>query len=403
MIRLSTNTIYERGIGSIQNQQADMVKLQQQLSTGRRILTPADDPVASARALDVMQADSLNTQFSENRQNAKSALEMTEGTLQGVTTLIQNIRTTALQAGNTALTGKDRQGLANVLRSNLDALVGLANSTDSTGEYLFSGYQGKTRPFAQTSTGVQYLGDQGQRMSQVSAVRQVPVSDSGGNIFEQIRNGNGTFVTAAATANTGSGIVDAGTVVTPASLTGHNYDITFTVTAGVTTYSVTDTTLSTTLTTGNPYTSGSQISFDGLQFNIQGKPASGDVFTVLPSTHQSVFTTLNDLINIVAGATGSSFNSTQLANGINTALLNLDNGLDNILGVRAAIGSHLQEIDSLQSLGDDLGVQYKQNLSQLQDVDYAQAISDFTRQQTYLQAAQDTFVKTTKLSLFSLL
>lgn len=403
MIRLSTNTIYERGIVSIQNQQADTVRLQQQLSTGRRILTPADDPVASARALDVMQADSLNTQFSENRQNAKSALEMTEGTLQGVTTLIQNIRTTALQAGNTALTGADRQGLANVLRSNLDALVGLANSTDSTGEYLFSGYQGTTRPFAQTATGVQYLGDQGQRMSQVSAVRQVPVSDSGDNVFEQIRNGNGTFVTAAATANTGSGIVDAGTVVTPASLTGHDYAITFTVTAGVTTYSVTDTTLSTTLSTGNPYTSGSQISFDGLQFNIQGKPASGDVFTVTPSTHQSVFTTLNDLINTVAGTTGSSFNGAQLANGINTALLNLDNGLDNILRVRAAIGSHLQEIDSLQSLGEDLGVQYKQSLSQLQDVDYAQAISDFMRQQTYLQAAQNTFVKTTQLSLFSLL
>lgn len=403
MIRLSTNTIFERGIGSIQNQQADMVKLQQQLSTGRRILTPSDDPVASARALDVMQADSLNTQFSENRQNARSVLEITEGTLQGVTTLIQNIRTTALQAGNTTLTSKDRQSLASVLRSNLDALVGLANSTDGTGEYLFSGYQGTTRPFSQTSTGVQYLGDQGQRMLQVSAVRQIPVSDSGKNLFEQVRNGNGTFVTAATVTNTGSGIVDSGTVVAPASLTGHNYEITFTVAAGVTTYSVTDTTLSTTLSTGNPYTTGSQISFGGLQFNIQGNPANGDKFTVAPSVHQSVFTTLSDLITTVAGTAGSSFSSTRLANGINTALINLDNSLDNILGVRAEIGSHLQEVDSLQSLGEDLGVQYKQNLSQLQDVDYAQAISDFTRQQTYLQAAQNTFVKTTQLSLFSLL
>ena len=258
-------------------------------------------------------------------------------------------------------------------------------------------------PFAQTAAGAQYSGDQGQRLSQVSVSRQIAVSDSGTDVFERIKNGNGVFVTAAGAANSGSGVISSGNVVTPASLTGHNYQINFSIAAGATTYSVVDSTTATTLSAGNPYTSGNAISFDGLQFDIQGSPSNGDRFTVAPSTNQSLFKTLNDLIAVVAAPVNGQTDSTKLTNGLNSVLQNLDQGLNNILSIRSAIGTRLQEVDALQSTGEDLAVQYQQTLSQLQDVDYAKAISDLSQQQMSLQAAQQSFIKVSGLSLFQYL
>lgn len=402
-MRVSTNIVYEQGVSTILRQQEAALKTQQQVATGRRILTPADDPTAAARALDVTQAESINQQYAINRSNASSALSLTEGVLQGVTTLLQDVRTATVNFGNPTLTNNDRASLATELRGRLDELIGLANTTDGTGQYLFSGYQGTTKPFTQTAAGAQYFGDQGQRLVQVAAARQITVGDSGTDIFERIKNGNGVFATAAGAANSGSGVISPGAVVAPASLTGHQYQINFTVAAGTTTYDVVDTTTATTLSAGNPYTSGNAISFDGLQFDIQGGPANGDRFTVAPSTNQNLFKTLSDLVAVMAAPVSGQADSTRLTNGLNTALQNLDHGLDNILSVRAAVGTRLQEVDALQRTGEDLALQYQQTLAQLQDVDYAKALSELSRQQVYLEAAQKSFLKVSGLSLFNYL
>ena len=308
------------------------------------------------------------------------------------------MRTTAVYAGNGVLTVTERTILADTLRSRLEELIGKANTTDSAGRYLFSGYQGTTKPFSQTATGVQYSGDQGQRLFQAAASRQIAISDSGSDIFERIKNGNGVFVTAAGAVNTGSGVVSSGSVANPASLTGQSYRIDFT---GPATYNVVNTTTSTTLSTGNAYISGSAISFDGLQFDIEGSPANGDTFTVTPSTNQSLFTTIANLITTLTAPVSTQADSAKLSNGVNTALQNLDKSLDHIVTNRASIGARLQEVDALQSIGADLGQQYQQTLSQLQDVDYARAISDLNRQQVYLEAAQKAFSKVAGLSLFN--
>lgn len=399
-MRISTNTVYELGIATLQQQQESLLKTQQQVATGRRVLTPADDPVAAARALDVSQADSANTQYAVNRNSAKSNLGLEESTLQSLTGLIQDVRTATLSAGNPVLSNSDRAAIVTELRGNLDQLTGLANSTDGTGQYLFSGYQGTTKPFTLTATGAQYSGDQGQRLVQIGAARQIGVSDSGSDIFERIKTGNGVFVLAAGATNAGTGVSSPGSVANPAALTGHSYQINFSVSGSTTTYDVVDTTTSTTLSTGNAYTSGNSITVDGMQFDIQGSPVNGDQFTITPSGNQSLFKTLNDLIGMIANPVNSAAGTTKLTNGLNAALLNLDHGLDNVLSVRAKVGTRLQEVDALDSLGSDLSLQYKQTLSQLQDVDYNKAISDLTMQQTNLQAAQKSFLKISGMSLF---
>ena len=403
MMRISSNTIFDSNVASLNQQQARLLQTQQQIASGRRISTASDDPVAAARTLDIAQSDAMNTQYAANRTAARHTLSLAESNLQSVTSLLQDVQTAVVSAGSGALNSSDRKTIATDLSGRLQELIGLANSTDGLGNYLFSGFQSRSQPFVNTSTGVAYSGDDGQRNVQVSASRQMASSDSGADVFMRVKNGNGTFATQAAAANTGTGVISSGAVADPTALVaGNSYPISFSLTAGVMKYTV----------TGGPnplvpvalvppvtgdYVSGQAISFDGMQLDIKGVPANGDTFTVAPSSNESVFKTISDLINALnAPVVGAN-----LTNSLNRGLSNLDNALNNVLTTRSSLGLRLNELDALQSAGEDLGLQFKQTLSELQDVDYNKAISDLTQQQMSLQAAQKSFVKATDLSLFN--
>jgi flagellar hook-associated protein 3 FlgL len=400
-MRISTNTIYQTGTKLMLEQQGQLMKTQQQLSTGKSILTPADDPISAAQVLNISQSASLNDQYAVNRGRANASLIQVENVLGKVTEVLQSIHGSVVYAGNSSLTDADRKILATELRSNLDSLVSLANTTDEKGQFLFSGYQSNTKPFTQSGLTVQYVGDQGQRLNQVGPARQIAISDSGFDVFGQVKNGNGVFTTAATATNTGTGVIDGGTVVTPSSLTGNNYQINFTVTAGVTTYDVINATTATPVSTGNPYVDSGTISFDGVQLSVTGSPANGDSFTVLPSSSQSIFDTVKNLITALETTGSGQPGGTRLVNSLNSVLHGLDNGLEHILTKQASIGARLQEIDALEGVGSEQNIQYEQLLSQLQDVDFAKATTDLQRQQLYLQAAQQAYVRVSGLSLFN--
>ena len=148
-MRISTNQIYDAGALGIQRNQSALYKLQNQLSSGRRVLTPEDDPVAAAQALIVTQTRDVNAQHIKNQGNASGQLGLLDNQLSSLTDLLQNVRERVIQAGNTGtLTNSDRQTIATELESRLGEMLGIANSRNGSGDYLFSGYQGATLPFA---------------------------------------------------------------------------------------------------------------------------------------------------------------------------------------------------------------------------------------------------------------
>jgi flagellar hook-associated protein 3 FlgL len=408
-MRISTNTMFEMGSGRISDLSSALVKTQQQLSTQRRVLTPSDDPIASAQALVTTQSLGMAEQYSTNRLYARNALGEEETALANITSILQDAKTLVVTAGNGALSDSDRKSLAIELSARIEDLLGLANSNDGGGNYMFGGYQTSAQPFSPTNDGAVYSGDQGQRMLQVGPSRQIAMSDSGDAVFENNRTGNGRFVTGASSANAGAGIISGGNVSDITQLTGHAYQLTFQVDAGTgaTTYQVVDTTdpsaPAPVPAPGAPYMSGQAISFKGMQFQISGKPADGDVFSVKPSTNQSIFTTLKDLLTTLDSSGAGAVNQARITNELGAANANIDNALDNILSVRASVGSRLKELDALDSTGDDLKLRYTETLSSLQDIDLAESISQFTQQQTVLQAAQKSFVTVTGLSLFNLI
>ena len=443
-MRISTGMIFDAGVSAINRQTATLLHIQQQVASGRRILSPSDDPVAAARAMEVAQSRDVLVQYKENHNNASSALGLEEAQLSSSTDLLARVRELAVQGGNTSLSNTDRRAITAELRARFDELVGIANATDGSGQYLFSGFMGSTKAFGGSvenilaGNEIVYSGDDGQRRLQVSPTRFLEISDSGNDVFKRIRNGNGSFVTdypkngAGVGTNTGTGIIDAGSITNPAAWNSrptNNFSITFSVdnvpVPPVTYYDIVDTTSGNSMLTGaapvlpptaatgqRVYQSGQPITlksqgaepaFDfGGQVVVAGDPADGDSFAVAPSSSQSIFATVAKLIGAMENATtGSSGSTSLLANDIGFALTNLDRATDNILRVRAQIGSRMGEIESLSSVNEDLNLQYQQSLSQLQDLDYAKAISDLTRKQTDLQAAQQSFVKMSQLSLFN--
>jgi len=213
-MRISTSTLYSEGVTAMQQMQSNLARTNLQIATGQRMLSPADDPAAAARAIELNQSDASNTQLASNRTAATNTLSLAEGVLSGVTSALQELKGLGVEAGGVMTNATSMKGIATTLRGRMQELLGLANSTDGVGNYLFSGGQGKVKPFVTTATGTIYQGDDVQRQIQVSASRQMAATEAGSDIFMRVRNGNGLFQTSAGATNTGTGIIDQGQALT---------------------------------------------------------------------------------------------------------------------------------------------------------------------------------------------
>jgi flagellar hook-associated protein 3 FlgL len=396
-MRISTNQIYQNGVNGILDQQAQLSKTQIQMSTGKKVVTPSDNPAGAAQILQLQHSIDLTNTYQSNITSANQTLGSEENALSSGTTLLQNIRDLAVQANSGALTDQDRQAIAQQIQQDLASLVGVANSQDGNGNYIFAGNRTNTLPFVRTAGGISYGGDQGQSMVQIGANRQIASSDSGYAAFQAIRNGNGTFTTTYGSANTGTGVIDAGQVTNQAAWVPDTYTLTF---LTPTTYEVRNS--ASNLVSSGTYQSGAAIAFNGVQVTVSGAPAAGDTFTVAPSTNQDVFTTVQKLVNaLTAPVLGGAAGQANLSSDIGSALVNIDQALQNFSNVRTGVGARLSTATNQQSANSDIITASQTALSAVQDLDYTKGASLLNQQMLGLQAAQQTFVKMQNLSLFN--
>ena len=399
-MRISTNTIYEFGGSRISELQSNLNRNMQQLASGRRILTPSDDPIGSARALVVSQSAALNDQLAVNRKNAMSSLGIAENVLDNVTTALNNVKTLIVGAGNGVLSDTDRGYIAKELQGYLDQIIGFANSTDGVDSYLFGGFSTTTLPFTKTQGGAQYNGDQGARLLQVDTSRQLPISEVGSAIFGNIRTANTQFNVRANPSNSGQAVATA-SISNAANLTGNNYEVAFDG-AGLN-FTVTNKTTGVVVVPSTLYVSPQTVTVDGMDINLSntpGAPAPNDKFSI-QSGNQDIFQTVTDLINALQTPASSASGKLSLQADLNQANTNLEKSLSNVLVARTNFGISMRELDDLDSAGASVGLLYKQELSSIQDLDYAKAITELNQSQVVLQAAQQSFVKVSSLSLFS--
>lgn len=317
-MRVSTGQMYYAGTSNIINGQSDLVRTQNQLSTGRKILSPRDNPVDSTLSLMVTQSLEVNEGFMKSQGSASDRLAFMDTQLGAVSDLLQSVIERSVQGGNGSYSSEQKQAITEELKRSFESLVDLANTRDGSGEYVFAGNRSNQQPFQVDGNGgnyslagensVTYLGDDGQRLLQVGNSQTVATSESGQNVFMRIQGSDG-------------------------SITGRSV-------------------------------------FDAVQNMIDTLDSSSGV-TPAPSYDQA----LNDL----------------------------HASLDHVSRIRATVGSRMNQVDSLNSAGGDLAVQYETQLANLQGLDYAEAISRLNQQQMQLQAAQQSFAKTSQLSLFNIL
>lgn len=191
-MRISTSQMFQQRVNSMLEQQVNIARTELQLSSGKRLISPADDPSASLRDLQLTERLDQNTQYLDNLGRAQSRLELEEGALASGVNLLQRVRELAVTALNGTLSPADMQLIEVEARQLLDGLVAVGNTQNASGEYMFGGYQTDVTPFVDGGGGaVTYNGDQGRLHLQVSPTRQLAVSDSGADVFQALSLSSG--------------------------------------------------------------------------------------------------------------------------------------------------------------------------------------------------------------------
>ncbi|MCY1486812.1 flagellar hook-associated protein 3 [compost metagenome] len=415
-MRISTLQAFNNGVNGLQRNYANATRTQEQISTGNRILTPADDPVASVRLLQLEQQQSVLGQYKSNLTAAKNSLSQEEATLNSVNTVMQRVRELAVQAGNGALSQTDRQSIAAELAEREDELLSLMNTRNARGEYLFSGFQGKTQPFLRNADGTYvYQGDDGQRKLQVASALELPISDNGRTVFESGRNAGRLSITGNPAAPAAA-IVSGALVDDEVSFAGFpagglrldvdpvdplNYTLTPVDASGVDGTPITGR-----LTEGKD----TLLHYSGAAFHVNGVPPAGSTFTVLPpdadpatapDNKVGLLNTVATLRKALTDGVDSPDGNREVRDAVALAITNLDNGMTALDQARGQIGARLNVVDSTLADNEDVTLVNQGVQADLRELDYAEALSRLSFQQIILQAAQQSYVKISGLNLFN--
>lgn len=399
MMRISTLMQYRSGEEQIVRRQRELLGAQLQVASGRRIANPADDPLGAADAAAIRSGVSRLLQFKENQGYARFLLNQAEAVANQIGDAMVEVQERIIAAGNGAYGNAERGALARDLQGLLQRIVGLANSDDGAGGYLFAGSRDNAAPFAQNGNVVGFRGDSTVQRLEVANDRLLQVKFSGDDLLLKIRPGNGSFVTAADAGNTGAASIDAGTVDNPSALTGSAYTIDF----DGSNFVVTRLSDSTTTVIAPAASGPTSIEVDGMRLIVNGTAAAGDRFTIAPAGYQSLFDTLAQAITLLQAPQDDATARAKFTTAFANVLASVEQAADHLRLKRAETGAALAELDGYEQVNEDRSLEQQGRLSAVEDLDYAQALAELTRKQTGFEAAIRSYSAVSKLSLFNYL
>jgi len=399
-MRISSIEQFQQGIDSILNQQAKLNQTQLQLATGKKVLKPSDDPAVATQLLNLSSLKANNLQYDRNINTAQNELELQESVLASSGNVLQRVRELVIQANNATQSSQTREAIADEISNLADELLQLANTKSPSGEYIFAGYNSRTPAFAKSGAGYVYQGDQGQRLLQVSEDTQLAVRDNGADLFQGMMTGDGRFLLETPASNTGDGIVKMSSTI---DSIGDDYTMVFTqANAGdPITYSVSGA-ASGVVATGT-YQSGEAIAFNGISIEIEGGPTNGDSYQVNRSVRQDVFQSVQSIADALLAGGDTVAQSSKRVNDLGQSISTMDQALEHLQSRRTIIGNRLQALDTRADENANGLLRLERQTSELNDLDFAEAVSRLNLQTTALQAAQQAYIKIQGLSLFNYL
>lgn len=422
-MRVSTLQIYKRNVSLMNNAQQSVLTEQQNIATGKKIHTPSDDPVASARITSLNQRLALAEKYTLNAKYASTTLAQQESNLGEMTEALTRLKEIQTRSGSDILHQTAREALALEAQEILEQLVSIANMKDANGNYMYAGASSKTQPFMHAGEKILYQGDNGQRNLSVSNSLNIPISTSGLELFMNISNSSGDFtVTAGVDAtiggatgkfpniavhspNTGTKTVQDITVIDRDNYIENidNYFIKFQVGAN-TTYTVSDS-AGKVIKGPDEFDSSEPITFGGIavQFDSIGSVGNGDVYRIEPTPRQSMFETVQRMITNLRRTTVTEAEQQRVLSENENIMYQLDLLHTHISQQQTELGSHQQSIERAKAMNEDIVLNSKSAIALLEDTDMAESITKMKGYTLSLQAAQQAFVQVQRLSLFNFL
>ena len=405
-MRLSSSQIYTTGLRGITNASSEVARTQEQIASGQRVLKPSDDPVASTRILALESELTSSKQYQRNIDNVEGRLQRTETQIDNIEGVIDRVRELVIQAGSGALTNQDRRQITVEINQRLEELVDLTNARDENGNYIFSGFKTDTEAFSAVGENYAFQGDEGVRFEQIANGLKIASNESGKALFADIATVNNNVVVSAGTNNSSDVQIGRGLVVDQSAFDAvfpEDYAIIFNDTSNVVpvgpNYSVKRLSDGQLISTNIPFDLATPININGVEVTLSDIPNPTDAF-IIESTHKENM--LNTVQRIGAGL-ASFTDPTERSAFIGDALNNLSNIQDNLLSGRGRIGARLNTLESTRASQQSLDLISTGVLDELRGLDYAEAVSRLSFQSFVLEAAQQSFVKVSNLSLFNFL
>ncbi|MBR7920300.1 flagellar hook-associated protein FlgL [Burkholderia vietnamiensis] len=408
-MRISSAQFFQLNVSQMNDQQAQLSQLYQQIASGVSLQTPADNPVGAAQAVQLSMTSATLSQYTANQSTALASLQAEDQTLQSVSTVLTGVQTLTVRAGDGSFADSDRAALATQLQGYRDQLMTLANTNDGAGTYLFAGVNNSSAPFTSSPNGaVSYVGDSGTRQVQIGDSSSVAQGDTGAAVFMSVQSLGSVPVPAADAANTGTGRITAVTVTSPSAATnGHHFAITFGGTPAAPTYTVTDSSAKPPTTTpAQAYTAGASIALGGgMTVSVSGTPSAGDSFSVTPGPQATggadIFSTLDSMIAALkTPVTGNPVAAAALSNAMMTGSIKVGNTMRNVTTIQASVGGREQEVKAMQAVTQTASLQTTSNLTDLTGTNMVTTISQYLQVQNALTGAQKAYVQLQNLSLF---
>ena len=395
--RISTAGAYSLQLGTMLRKQAGLSHTQQQLALGQRLVTAKDDPVAAGTAVSLDRAPAELERFGENPNLLRNRLNLQESVLAQAGDRLARVRELTIQANNAEMSSDDKKAITAELKVIREELIGLANSQDGSGRYLFGGTADDHAPFVVSGGNVSYTGDQRQREVEIAPDQFVSDTLPGSELFMRVKTGDGRIDGSAATTNAGSGVLMEFGLDDSGSWNGASYSVVFTAPDA---YELRDAG-GAVIGTGT-YASGEGINVGGLNLRIDGAPAAGDSFSVGPAKTNDVFGMIDDLVGALEMPDDSPQQRAAQQNALQASLRDAATAQEHFIDGRATGGAQLAAMDSAADLREAQSVTLETTLSGIRDLDYAEAISRFQLESTALQAAQQAFMRLQSSSLFDL-
>jgi len=405
-MRLSSAQIYTTGLRGITNASSEVARTQEQIASGQRVLKPSDDPVASARILELESELTSSKQYQRNIDNVEGRLQRAEIQIDNVEGVIDRVRELVIQAGSGALTNEDRLQITVEINQRLQELVDLTNARDENGSYIFSGFKTNVEAFSAVGDNYAFQGDEGVRYEQVANGLKIASSESGKALFADIATVNNNVVVSASANNSSDVQIGRGLVVDQAAFDAvfpEDYAIIFNDTTSAVpvgpNYSVKRLSDGQLMSINVPYDLATPININGVEVTLSDIPNPTDTFVIESTRKENMLNTVQRI-----GASLASFTDpVERSAFIGDALNNLSNIQDNLLSGRGRIGARLNTLESTRASQQSLDLISTGVLDELRGLDYAEAVSRLSFQSFVLEAAQQSFVKVSSLSLFNFL